>query len=78
VNGIAALGHPAYSAAKAGLISSAKSLAIEYGRDGVRANVVCPGTGKTPAWEARVRQNPLVFEHLKKWYPLEEVATPDA
>ncbi|MBM5578047.1 SDR family oxidoreductase [Burkholderia pseudomallei] len=77
VNGVAALGHPAYSAAKAGLISYAKSLAVEYGRDGVRANVVCPGTVKTPAWEARVRQNPQVFEQLKKWYPLEDFATPD-
>ncbi len=29
------------------------------------------------ASRARVRQNPQVFEQLKKWYPLEDFATPD-
>jgi NAD(P)-dependent dehydrogenase (short-subunit alcohol dehydrogenase family) len=77
VNGMAALGHPAYSAAKAGLISYTKSLAIELGRYGVRANIVCPGTVKTKAWQARVDKNPQVFEDLKKWYPLRDFATPD-
>lgn len=77
VNGMAALGHPAYSAAKAGLISYTKSLAIELGRYGIRANIVCPGTVKTQAWQARVDRNPQVFEDLKKWYPLRDFATPD-
>ncbi|WP_207001910.1 SDR family oxidoreductase [Trinickia mobilis] len=77
VNGMTALGHPAYSAAKAGLISYTKALAIELGRHGIRANIVCPGTVKTPAWQARVDKNPQVFETLKKWYPLGDFATPD-
>jgi NAD(P)-dependent dehydrogenase (short-subunit alcohol dehydrogenase family) len=77
VNGMAALGHPAYSAAKAGLISYTKALAIELGRYGIRANIVCPGTVKTQAWQARVDKNPQVFEDLKKWYPLRDFATPD-
>jgi NAD(P)-dependent dehydrogenase (short-subunit alcohol dehydrogenase family) len=77
VNGMAALGHPAYSAAKAGLISYTKALALELGRYGIRANIVCPGTVKTPAWQARVDKNPQVFENLKKWYPLRDFATPD-
>jgi NAD(P)-dependent dehydrogenase (short-subunit alcohol dehydrogenase family) len=77
VNGMAALGHPAYSAAKAGLISYTKALAIELGRHGIRANIVCPGTVKTQAWQARVDKNPQVFEDLKKWYPLRDFATPD-
>ncbi|WP_064746334.1 SDR family oxidoreductase [Lysobacter antibioticus] len=76
VNGLAALGHPAYSAAKAALISYARSIAIEYGRFGVRANVVCPGTVKTPAWQARADKHPQVFEDLRKWYPLGDFAAP--
>jgi NAD(P)-dependent dehydrogenase (short-subunit alcohol dehydrogenase family) len=76
VNGLAALGHPAYSAAKAALISYAKAIAIEYGRLGLRANVICPGTVKTQAWQARADKNPQVFEDLKKWYPLGDFATP--
>jgi NAD(P)-dependent dehydrogenase (short-subunit alcohol dehydrogenase family) len=77
VNGMASLGHPAYSAAKAGLISYTKALALERGRYGIRANIVCPGTVKTQAWQARVDKNPQVFEALKKWYPLRDFATPD-
>ncbi|TAM05964.1 MAG: SDR family oxidoreductase [Paraburkholderia sp.] len=77
VNGLAALGHPAYSAAKAGLVSYTKALAIELGQYGIRANLVCPGTVKTPAWQARVAQHPQIFEELKKWYPLGDVAAPE-
>ena len=77
VNGMASLGHPAYSAAKAGLISYTKALALELGRYGIRANIVCPGTVKTQAWQARVDKNPQVFEALKQWYPLRDFATPD-
>ena len=36
VNGLGALGDPAYSAAKAGMISLTRSLALEYGRFGIR------------------------------------------
>ncbi len=77
VNGLSALGHPAYSAAKAGLVSYTKALAMELGPHGIRANIVCPGTVKTPAWHSRVAQHPQIFEELKKWYPLGDVATPD-
>lgn len=76
VNGLSALGHPAYSAAKAAQISYAKSIAIEYGRDCVRSNVIAPGTVKTPAWQTRADKDPQVFENLKKWYPLGDFAAP--
>lgn len=76
VNGLSAFGHPAYSVAKAGLIGYTKALAMELGQFGIRANIVCPGTVKTQAWQARVDKNPQVFEDLKKWYPLRDFATP--
>jgi NAD(P)-dependent dehydrogenase (short-subunit alcohol dehydrogenase family) len=76
VNALTALGNPAYSAAKAALISFTQSLALEYGRFGIRANVVCPGTVQTPAWKERMEQQPDIFEKLKKWYPLGRIAEP--
>jgi len=76
VNGLNSYGDPAYSAAKAGLISYTKALAMEYGRFGIRANIICPGTVRTPIWDHRVEKNPEIFKNLLKWYPLGRVADP--
>lgn len=77
VNGLGALGDPAYSAAKAGLISLTKSLAVEYGRFNIRSNIVLPGTVRTPLWKVRAAKNPAVLETLRKWYPLGRIVDPE-
>jgi NAD(P)-dependent dehydrogenase (short-subunit alcohol dehydrogenase family) len=76
VNGLAALGDPAYSAAKAGMISMTRSLALEYGRYGVRVNIVLPGTVRTPIWTERARKDPKVLATLERWYPLGRIVEP--
>jgi NAD(P)-dependent dehydrogenase (short-subunit alcohol dehydrogenase family) len=77
VNGLAALGDPAYSAAKAGMISLTRSLALEYGRYGVRVNIVLPGTVRTPIWTERTKKDPKVLATLERWYPLRRIVEPD-
>ncbi|MFC5835090.1 SDR family NAD(P)-dependent oxidoreductase [Nonomuraea insulae] len=43
-------GHPAYAAAKGGLVSLGRQLAVEYGPE-VRVNTVIPGPILTPVWD---------------------------
>jgi meso-butanediol dehydrogenase / (S,S)-butanediol dehydrogenase / diacetyl reductase len=77
VNGLTGLGEEPYSAAKAGLINLTQNLAIKYGPYGVRANVICPGTVRTPIWGERLAQDPQIFERLARWYPLGRVGETD-
>ncbi len=42
---------PAYSASKAGLIGLTQATALDYGPYNIRANVVCPGPGRTEMLE---------------------------
>ncbi|RAW16159.1 short-chain dehydrogenase [Paenibacillus taichungensis] len=41
-------GGTGYGAAKAGLIGMTRNIAVDYGKDNVRANVICPGQIRTP------------------------------
>lgn len=70
VNALAHFGNPAYAAAKAGINAYARAVAVELGRSGVRANVVCPGSIRTSAWDHRIEKDPAIMGKLKRLYPL--------
>jgi NAD(P)-dependent dehydrogenase (short-subunit alcohol dehydrogenase family) len=72
VNGLVAFGEPAYSSAKAGLSLLARNLAVTLGPDGIRINVVAPGTVRTRVWDTQ--QGAL--ERLRDNYPLGRVGEP--
>lgn len=74
VNGLGVFGHPAYSAAKAGMIHLTRQIAVEYGKFGIRANCVAPGTVRTQAWEARAAANLNIFTEVAAHYPLGRIA----
>jgi NAD(P)-dependent dehydrogenase (short-subunit alcohol dehydrogenase family) len=73
VNGHMNFGNHAYSAAKAGLASLTRTLAVHAAPRGVRVNLVVPGTVRTPAWAGRED----ALDRLSKVYPLGRVGEPD-
>lgn len=72
VNGLAAFGGEAYSAAKAGLTSLTQNLAVAHGPAGVRVNLVAPGTVRTRVWDGRED----ALDRLARIYPLGRVGEP--
>ena len=48
----------AYSASKAAVIGLTKAIAVDFVKQGVRCNAICPGTVHTPSWEARAANAP--------------------
>jgi 2-keto-3-deoxy-L-fuconate dehydrogenase len=45
----------AYGASKAAVVGLTKSVAVDYVKDGVRCNAICPGTIETPSLHERLR-----------------------
>lgn len=77
VNALAHFGNPAYSAAKAALHAWARALATEEGRNGIRANVVVPGSINTGAWTHRIEQKPEILNVIGRLYPLGRLVEPE-
>ena len=76
VNGLAGFGNEAYSAAKAGLVSLTQNLALRYGGQGLRFNLVAPATVRTRIWNRRLATDPGVLERMAAHYPLGRVGEP--
>ena len=47
-----------YSASKAAVIGLTRSVAIDFVKNGIRCNAICPGTVASPSLEARIAANP--------------------
>jgi NAD(P)-dependent dehydrogenase (short-subunit alcohol dehydrogenase family) len=77
VNALAHFGNPAYSAGKAAGMAWMRAVAVEEGRNGIRANSVIPATTQTPAWDRRLETDPGVLDRLSRLYPLDRLVTPD-
>lgn len=76
-NGLSGQGMPAYSAAKAGLVGLMYALTGPLGRDGIRVNVVAPGTVRTPRTERIWGGAPGHFQRLESTTALGRLGTPD-
>ena len=64
----------AYSASKAGLIALTQAITVDYGKDGIRANVICPGWVRTPMADEDVK--PLADGDVEAGYALATALVP--
>lgn len=65
-----------YSVSKAALISLTKVMAKEWGPDGIRVNVICPGLIKTKFSEA-LWSNEKILNSVMRKQPLDMLAEPE-
>ena len=66
----------AYQTSKAALISLSKSLALQYGAQGIRSNTVCPGSVITPM-TAHIYKDPDRVKAMEDRTPLRQVGMPE-
>jgi len=80
VSSTAALaGHPymlAYAASKGGLLAMTTTLAVEYGKQGLRVNAICPGGILTPIRNVRIPKD-ADFSLMARISPLDEARPPE-
>ena len=61
---------PVYSAAKHGVLGLTKSAAMQYARQGIRINAVCPGWIRTPPVEGMLERDPHAEEGMLQHQPI--------
>ena len=74
---VGAAGDAIYAAAKGGVISLTKSLALEFARHGITVNCVSPGPTDTPMLRQFSAGAEGVVERLIKTTPLRRLAQPE-
>ncbi|HKR45826.1 MAG TPA: glucose 1-dehydrogenase [Paraburkholderia sp.] len=68
---------PAYTASKHAVIGATKSAALQYARQNLRVNALCPGVTRTAMIEGIMQASPQVREMLENHSPMGRLATPD-
>jgi NAD(P)-dependent dehydrogenase (short-subunit alcohol dehydrogenase family) len=70
-------GRLAYCAAKAGVVSMTRSLAVEWAGNGIRVNALCPGYTSTELVDSNVRSGRIDARQLADRTPLGRMAAPE-
>ncbi|MET3574388.1 SDR family NAD(P)-dependent oxidoreductase [Bhargavaea ullalensis] len=66
-----------YSAAKWAVNGLTKSVALEYAKQGIRVNSICPGMTLTPAVEAWAKEVPEQAKYVENDIPLGRMGRPE-
>jgi NAD(P)-dependent dehydrogenase (short-subunit alcohol dehydrogenase family) len=69
-------GSLSYNASKGGVVLMTKSMALDYGPQGIRVNCLCPGLILTPLTEI-VQQAKPVLDQMVSWHALGRAGRPE-
>jgi NAD(P)-dependent dehydrogenase (short-subunit alcohol dehydrogenase family) len=72
----AATSQISYSASKGGVLSMSRELAVQFARQGVRVNALCPGPVETPLLLSIFGDDPAAFERRRVHLPMGRLAKP--
>jgi NAD(P)-dependent dehydrogenase (short-subunit alcohol dehydrogenase family) len=67
----------AYAASKHGVVGLTKTAAVEYGKDGIRVNAVCPAVIRTAMMERAVARRPQIERVLPTIHPMGRIGEAD-
>jgi NAD(P)-dependent dehydrogenase (short-subunit alcohol dehydrogenase family) len=68
----------AYNASKGGVVIMTKNMAVNYARDGIRVNCVCPGLIDTPLTAALAQPELAhVRDQIRSWHAMERSGRPE-
>jgi NAD(P)-dependent dehydrogenase (short-subunit alcohol dehydrogenase family) len=67
----------AYGAAKAGIHSMTRSMAVEWGRGGIRVNAIAPGYVRTPLMAKLEQEGKVDTSAISRRAPLGRLGTPE-
>jgi NAD(P)-dependent dehydrogenase (short-subunit alcohol dehydrogenase family) len=70
-------GLPAYTASKHALVGLTKTTALEYAKQNIRVNAVCPGVIKTPMIDRFTGKNKAVEKQFEVMEPLGRLGAPE-
>ena len=70
-------GVPAYVASKHGLVGLTKNVALDYAKQGIRVNAVCPGVIQTPMIDRFTGGDQAAMEQLKAGKPMGRIGQPE-
>ena len=71
----AATSQIAYTASKGAVLSMSRELAVQFARQGVRVNALCPGPVETPLLMRLFSDNPAAYERRRVHLPMGRLAT---
>lgn len=70
-------GIPAYVASKHGVVGLSKNVAMDYAKQNIRVNAVCPGVIHTPMVDRFIGGDPAALAKLVAGKPLERAGQPE-